>query len=126
MEKHHAAENAISLRPHQVQALKAIAAGLDNPPGKRIPADGLRGTVVSACGTGKTFIDTPAAQRLVSHGLLLDFVPTLKNTDGCGVTGVRAWGAMVAVCSLSDDPRPPAMRKAGHPAAVAYRRRTGH
>ncbi|MFJ4585643.1 DEAD/DEAH box helicase [Streptomyces echinatus] len=96
-----------TLRPHQVEAVDAIVRGLDIPPGKQIPPQGLRGTVVSACGTGKTFIGAAAVQRLVPEGRVLVLVPTL---DLLAQT-VREWrafghkGPAVAVCSMDDDPR---------------------
>ncbi|WP_405550439.1 Helicase associated domain protein [Streptomyces sp. NBC_01171] len=105
------AHEAISLRPHQIEALEAVVAGLDIPPGKRIPAEGLRGTVVSACGTGKTFIGAAAAKRLVPHGRVLVLVPTLELLAQTVVEwrGFGHAGPMVAVCSLNDDPRLHAM-----------------
>ncbi|MFF7558292.1 Helicase associated domain protein [Streptomyces olivaceus] len=95
------------LRPHQIEAVDAIVAGLDIPPGKRIPPQGLRGTVVSACGTGKTFIGAAAVKRLVPHGRVLVLVPTLELL----AQTAREWrafghsGPTVAVCSMDDDPR---------------------
>ncbi|MGW3269614.1 Helicase associated domain protein [Streptomyces sp. NPDC001056] len=97
----------IHLRPHQEEAVEAIVRGLDIPPGKRIPAEGLRGVVVSACGTGKTFIGAAAMQRLVPNGRVLVLVPTLELL----AQTVQEWrtfghsGPAVAVCSLEDDPR---------------------
>ncbi|MEU7067681.1 Helicase associated domain protein [Streptomyces sp. NPDC046161] len=97
----------IHLWPHQVEAVDAITSGLDIPPGKRIPAAGLRGTVVAACGTGKTFIAAAAAHRMVPHGRVLVLLPTL---DLLAQT-IAEWkafghaGPAVAVCSLEDDPR---------------------
>ncbi|MFB7657891.1 MULTISPECIES: Helicase associated domain protein [unclassified Streptomyces] len=96
-----------ALRPHQIEAVDAIVTGLDIPPGKRIPPQGLRGTVVSACGTGKTFIGAAAVKRLVPHGRVLVLVPTLELL----AQTVREWrafghsGPAVAVCSMEDDPR---------------------
>jgi superfamily II DNA or RNA helicase len=96
----------IPLRPHQIEAVNAIVSGLDIPPGKKIPPQGLRGTVVSACGTGKTFIGAAAVDRLVPRGLVLVLVPTLALL----AQTVREWrafghsGPAVAVCSLEDDP----------------------
>ncbi|MEU2438288.1 Helicase associated domain protein [Streptomyces rubradiris] len=96
-----------TLRPHQEEAVEAIVKGLDIPPGKRMPSEGLRGTVVSACGTGKTFIGAAAAKRLVPHGRILVLVPTLELL----AQTVKEWrafghsGPAVAVCSLDDDPR---------------------
>ncbi|MEV0597677.1 Helicase associated domain protein [Streptomyces sp. NPDC050315] len=96
---------SIKLRDHQIEAVDAIVRGLDIPPGG-IPADGLRGQVHAACGTGKTIMAAAAARRLVPHGRVLVLVPTLDLLTQT----VRAWhaaghtGSAVAVCSLEDDP----------------------
>ncbi|MGW6846703.1 Helicase associated domain protein [Streptomyces sp. NPDC054958] len=97
----------IVLRPHQEEAVEAIVRGLDVPPGKRIPEDGLRATVVAACGTGKTFMAAAAALRLARRGRVLVLLPTLDLLTQT----VREWrlaghtGPAVAVCSLEDDPQ---------------------
>ncbi|SEC00095.1 Helicase conserved C-terminal domain-containing protein [Streptomyces sp. 2231.1] len=97
----------IRLRPHQEEAVEAIVRGLVIPPGTKGPVEGLRGTVVSACGTGKTFIGAAAAKRLVPEGRVLVLAPTLELL----AQTVREWqaighhGSAVAVCSLADDPR---------------------
>ncbi|MFF8506435.1 Helicase associated domain protein [Streptomyces anulatus] len=94
------------LRPHQIEAVDAAVAGLDIPPGMKIPPQGLRGTVVSACGTGKTFIGAAAVRRLAPHGRVLVMVPTLALL----AQTVKEWrafghsGPTVAVCSMTDDP----------------------
>ncbi|WP_444465707.1 DEAD/DEAH box helicase family protein, partial [Streptomyces yangpuensis] len=68
---------------------------------------GLRATVISACGTGKTFIAAAAALRLARHGRVLVLLPTLDLLTQT----VREWrlaghtGPAVAVCSLEDDPQ---------------------
>ncbi|MFE7331424.1 Helicase associated domain protein [Streptomyces sp. NPDC057565] len=96
----------IPLRPHQVEAVDAVVRGLDIPPGKRIPRNGLRATVVAACGTGKTFIAAHSALRLARNGRVLVLLPTLDLLTQT----VREWrlaghtGPAVAVCSLDDDP----------------------
>ncbi|MGW3739868.1 Helicase associated domain protein [Streptomyces sp. NPDC005146] len=96
----------IALRPHQVEAVDAVVRGLDIPPGKRIPRNGLRATVVAACGTGKTFIAAHSALRLARNGRVLVLLPTLDLLTQT----VREWrsaghtGPAVAVCSLDDDP----------------------
>ncbi|MEU6120244.1 Helicase associated domain protein [Streptomyces sp. NPDC047117] len=96
---------AVKLRDHQVEAVDAIVRGLDIPPGG-IPANGLRGQVIAACGTGKTLIAAAAARRLVPRGRVLVLVPTLELLTQT----VKAWhaaghtGPAVAVCSLEDDP----------------------
>jgi superfamily II DNA or RNA helicase len=95
----------VKLRDHQVEAVDAIVRGLDVPSGG-IPAQGLRGQVHAACGTGKTLRAAAAARRIVPRGRVLVLVPTL---DLLAQT-VKAWhdaghtGPAVAVCSLQDDP----------------------
>ncbi|MEU8844617.1 DEAD/DEAH box helicase family protein, partial [Streptomyces roseus] len=97
--------HAITLRPHQEEAVEAIIRGLDIPPGKRIPKAGLRATVVAACGTGKTFIAATAALRLARGGRVLVLLPTLDLLTQTA----REWrtaghdGPSVAVCSLEDN-----------------------
>ena len=95
----------VKLRDHQIEAVDAIVRGLDVPPGRRIPPNGMRAQVHAACGTGKTIIGSAAAKRLVPHGRILVLVPTL---DLLAQT-VAAWrevghtGPAVAVCSMGDD-----------------------
>ncbi|MFJ1878654.1 DEAD/DEAH box helicase [Streptomyces chartreusis] len=96
---------AVKLRDHQIEAVAAIVRGLDTPPGG-IPANGLRGQVHAACGTGKTIIAAASAKRLAPKGRILVLVPTLDLLTQT----VQAWrgvghaGPAVAVCSLQDDP----------------------
>ncbi|MFE9890630.1 Helicase associated domain protein [Streptomyces scopuliridis] len=96
----------IRLFPHQIEAVDAVVRGLDIPPGKRIPRNGLRATLVAACGTGKTFIATHSALRLARNGRVLVLLPTLDLLTQT----MREWrlaghtGPAVAVCSLDDDP----------------------
>lgn len=96
----------ITLRPHQIEAVDAVVRGLDVPPGKRIPPNGLRATVVAACGTGKTFIAAHSALRLARNGRVLVLLPTLDLLTQT----MREWRSAghtspaVAVCSLADDP----------------------
>lgn len=93
------------LRAHQIETVDAIKRGFDIPPGG-IPANGLRGQVISACGTGKTITAAFAAREMLPRGRILVLVPTL---DLLAQT-VREWrrvgqaGPAVAVCSLQDDP----------------------
>lgn len=93
------------LRAHQIETVDAIKRGLDTPPGG-IPASGLRGQVISACGTGKTITAAFAAREMLPKGRILVLVPTL---DLLAQT-VKEWhrvghrGPAVAVCSLQDDP----------------------
>ncbi|MFF9286434.1 DEAD/DEAH box helicase [Streptomyces griseosporeus] len=94
------------LRPHQVETVDAIMHGLDIPPGG-IPTNGLRGQVISACGTGKTITAAFAARQMLPRGRILVLVPTLELLTQT----VREWrrvghtGPAVAVCSLQDDPQ---------------------
>ena len=96
----------LKLRAHQVEALDAIIRGLSVAPGGVIPEAGLRGTFVSATGTGKTATAAAVAKRLVPGGRVGWMVPTL---DLLAQT-VQAWraagnrGPAVAVCSLGADP----------------------
>ncbi|WP_405593764.1 Helicase associated domain protein [Streptomyces sp. NBC_01410] len=96
---------AVKLRDHQIEAVDAIVRGLDIPVGG-IPAEGLRGQVIAACGTGKTLIAASAARRMVPGGRVLVLVPTLELLTQT----VKAWhgaghrGPAVAVCSLQEDP----------------------
>ncbi|MFD7583660.1 Helicase associated domain protein [Kitasatospora sp. NPDC059817] len=95
----------IELRDHQIEAVDAIIRALDIPPGRAIPADGLRAQIHAACGTGKTYICAAAARRMVPRGRVLVLVPTLALL---GQT-IKAWrevghtGPAVAVCSMEDD-----------------------
>ncbi|TXS35568.1 DEAD/DEAH box helicase [Streptomyces sp. uw30] len=96
---------AVKLRDHQIEAVSAIVRGLDVPAGG-IPADGLRGQVHAACGTGKTVMAAASVKRIVPRGRVLVVVPTLDLLSQT----VQAWhqaghtGPAVAVCSLQDDP----------------------
>ncbi|WP_102922626.1 DEAD/DEAH box helicase [Streptomyces noursei] len=71
-----------------------------------MPARGLRGTVVSATGTGKSISAATAALRMVPRGLVGVLVPTLDLLTQT----VEAWravghtGPAVAVCWLGADP----------------------
>ncbi|MGW4984009.1 Helicase associated domain protein [Streptomyces mirabilis] len=95
----------MKLRDHQIEAIDAIVRGLDIPPGGT-PANGLRGQVHAACGTGKTLMAAASAKRMVPRGRVLVLVPTLDLLSQT----VQAWhaaghsGPAVAVCSLQDDP----------------------
>jgi superfamily II DNA or RNA helicase len=95
------APSDIELRPHQKEAVTAVA---------RVLRTQSRASVVAACGTGKTLIAARAASRLAPHGRTLVLVPTL---DLLAQT-VSVWraagrkGPAVAVCSarqaLDHDP----------------------
>ncbi|MFD6691047.1 Helicase associated domain protein [Streptomyces bacillaris] len=94
------------LRNHQIEAVDAIVRGFDIPPGG-IPENGLRGQVISACGTGKTIMAAFAAREMLPRGRILVVVPTLALLSQT----VREWrrvghtGPAVGVCSLDEDPQ---------------------
>nr|WP_279571300.1 DEAD/DEAH box helicase [Streptomyces hainanensis] len=99
-------KKSFKLRDHQIEAVEAGARALDIPPGMRIPAAGLRATVVMPCGSGKTMVAAFTARRVARNGRVLVLVPTLDLLTQT----VGAWqsaghkGPAVAVCSLQDDP----------------------
>lgn len=90
------------LRAHQREAVDAAVHALGSVPSA---GAGLRATIVSACGTGKTFMGAHTALRVARTGRVLVLVPTLDLL----VQTFAAWreagraGAMVAVCSLHTD-----------------------
>ncbi|MFJ7258330.1 Helicase associated domain protein [Streptomyces sp. NPDC098085] len=90
------------LRAHQAEAVDAAVRALGNVPSA---GAGLRATIVSACGTGKTFMGAHTASRVARSGGVLVLVPTLDLL----VQTIAAWreagrvGPMVAVCSLRAD-----------------------
>ncbi|TNM23271.1 DEAD/DEAH box helicase [Streptomyces sedi] len=94
------------LRNHQIEAVDAVVSGFDMPP-SGIPANGLRGQLISACGTGKTIMAAFAAREMLPRGRILVVVPTLDLLSQT----VREWrrvghtGPAVAVCSLQEGPR---------------------
>jgi superfamily II DNA or RNA helicase len=71
-----------------------------------VPPQGLRGTVVSATGSGKTITAAWAALECFQEGRILVTVPTLdllaQTAQAWRAVGHRA--PMVAVCSLENDP----------------------
>ncbi|MCG0283964.1 DEAD/DEAH box helicase family protein [Streptomyces sp. PSAA01] len=95
-------ERGSILRAHQVEAVDAAVRALGNVPSGGV---GLRATIVSACGTGKTVMGAHTALRVARTGRVLVRVPTLDLL----VQTVAAWreagrvGPMVAVCSLRAD-----------------------
>ncbi len=98
--------SGITLRPHQVEAVDRIVAGLSLPASGTMPAGGLRGQVHMATGTGKTLTAAVAALRLCPNGMIGVLVPTLDLLTQT----IEAWrraghqGPAVAVCSLGADP----------------------
>ncbi|MFD5134439.1 DEAD/DEAH box helicase [Streptomyces olindensis] len=95
----------ISLREHQADAVSQIRAWAGFPVRSSAPARGLRATVVSATGSGKTITAAWAALECFRGGRILVMVPTLDLL----VQTAQAWrrvghtGLMVAVCSLEKD-----------------------
>ncbi len=98
--------SGIPLRPHQVEAVDAIIRGLSGPVEGGMPARGLRGTVVSSTGSGKTITAATAALKMVPRGLVGVLVPTLdlltQTAEAWRAVGHK--GPAVAVCSLGSDP----------------------
>ncbi|MFJ3842352.1 Helicase associated domain protein [Streptomyces sp. NPDC090054] len=96
----------INLRQHQVEASHSIRRWVGFPSRASVPAQGVRGTVVSATGSGKTITAASAALENFRYGRILVMVPTL---DLLAQTA-QAWrwvgrtGPMIAVCSLDKDP----------------------
>lgn len=77
------------LRPHQAAALDDVVAGL---------AEGDRGTLVMACGTGKTFTSLRIAERIAAQvpdraGRVLFLVPSISLLSQT----LREWSAQTAV-----------------------------
>ncbi|MCD9904316.1 DEAD/DEAH box helicase family protein [Streptomyces sp. MT29] len=93
-------------RPHQVEAVDRIVAGLSRPARGAVPVRGLRGQVHMSTGSGKTFTAAMAALKLAPHGVVGVLVPTLDLLTQT----IEAWrrvghtGPAVAVCSLGADP----------------------
>ncbi len=106
MQQTQAIPDAITLRPHQVEADDAIVRGLSLPADGTMPVNGLRGQVHMATGTGKTVTAAMAALRLCPDGVIGVLVPTLDLLTQT----IEAWrraghrGPAVAVCSLGADP----------------------
>ncbi|MFC9058243.1 Helicase associated domain protein [Streptomyces sp. NPDC057074] len=95
----------ISLREHQAEAVSRIRAWAGFPVRSSASAQGLRATVVSATGSGKTITAARAALECFRGGRILVMVPTLDLL----VQTAQAWrtvghtGPMIAVCSLEKD-----------------------
>ncbi|MGN3955076.1 Helicase associated domain protein [Streptomyces sp. WAC8370] len=98
--------SVISLREHQVTQKTAIREWVRFFARSSVPAQGARGTLVSATGSGKTITAAASALECFPGGRILVTVPTL---DLLAQTA-QAWRAvehrapMVAVCSLENDP----------------------
>ncbi|MGW2203222.1 Helicase associated domain protein [Streptomyces sp. NPDC001774] len=95
----------IGLREHQAEAVSRIRRWAGFPRRSSVPPQGLRGTVVSATGSGKTITAAWAALECFGNGRVLVMVPTLDLL----VQTAQAWrsvghhGPMIAVCSLEKD-----------------------
>ncbi|MEV0227204.1 Helicase associated domain protein [Streptomyces sp. NPDC050704] len=98
--------SSVKLREHQVDANKFIRKWVGFPARSSVPPEGLRGTGVSATGSGKTITAAWAALENFQDGRTLVMVPTLDLL----VQTVQTWrrvghtAPMVAVCSLENDP----------------------
>ncbi|MFF9006803.1 Helicase associated domain protein [Streptomyces goshikiensis] len=92
------------LRPHQREAVDAVARALELPAGGRVPQAGLRTQVIMATGSGKSLVAVRSAQELRAARVLV-LVPTLDllvQTAAAWREGGRA-GRRLAVCSLRED-----------------------
>ncbi|MGQ4490785.1 Helicase associated domain protein [Streptomyces sp. SAS_281] len=96
----------ISLREHQVTQKTAIREWVQFFARSSVPAEGARGTLVSATGSGKTITAAACALESFAGGRILVTVPTLdllaQTAQAWRAVGHRA--PMVAVCSLENDP----------------------
>lgn len=96
----------IQLREHQVYATSGIRKWVGFPARSPVPPEGVRGTGVSATGSGKTITAAWAALENFRNGRILVMVPTLDLL----VQTIQVWrrvghrSLMVAVCSLENDP----------------------
>ncbi|MFI9081658.1 Helicase associated domain protein [Streptomyces sioyaensis] len=95
----------IHLREHQVDQKASFRKWAGFPARSPVPAQGRRGTLVSATGSGKTITAASCALECFPGGRILVMVPTLDLL----VQTVEAWrlvghrSPMVAVCSLEKD-----------------------
>ncbi|WP_326718076.1 Helicase associated domain protein [Streptomyces sp. NBC_00243] len=96
----------VTLREHQVGANSRIRKWVGFPARSSVPLEGLRGTGVSATGSGKTITAAWAAVENFRDGRILVMVPTLdllaQTAQAWRRVGHRS--PMVAVCSLENDP----------------------
>ncbi|MEU2380178.1 DEAD/DEAH box helicase [Streptomyces misionensis] len=96
----------ISLREHQVAQKSAFRKWVGFPARSPVPPEGVRGTIVSATGSGKTITAAACALECFPGGRILVTVPTLdllvQTAQAWRMVGHRA--PMVAVCSLENDP----------------------
>ncbi|MGW7453001.1 Helicase associated domain protein [Streptomyces sp. NPDC054787] len=96
----------IQLREHQVDQKSAFRKWVGFPARSSVPAQGARGTIVSATGSGKTITAAASALECFRGGRILLTVPTLdllaQTAQAWRLVGHRS--PMVAVCSLENDP----------------------
>ncbi|MCX4784416.1 DEAD/DEAH box helicase [Streptomyces sp. NBC_01264] len=97
--------SGIQLREHQVDQRSAIRKWVGVPVKSAVPPQGLRGTIVSATGSGKTITAAASALECFPGGRILVTAPTLdllaQTAQAWRTVGHRA--PMVAVCSLEND-----------------------
>ncbi|MFD4768707.1 DEAD/DEAH box helicase [Streptomyces niveus] len=95
----------IRLRKHQVEQKASFRKWVGFPARSSVPAQGARGTIVSATGSGKTITAAACALESFAGGRILVTVPTLdllaQTAEAWRLVGHRA--PMVAVCSLEKD-----------------------
>ncbi|MEU0671141.1 Helicase associated domain protein [Streptomyces lavendulocolor] len=96
----------VQLREHQVDQKTSFRKWAGFPARSPVPAKGVRGTIVSATGSGKTITAASCALECFRNGRILVMVPTLdllvQTAEAWRLVGHRA--PMVAVCSLENDP----------------------
>ncbi|WP_381805291.1 Helicase associated domain protein, partial [Streptomyces niveus] len=97
--------SGIQLREHQVDQKTAFRRWVGFPARSPVPAQGARGTIVSATGSGKTITAASATLDNFPNGRILVTVPTLdllaQTAQAWRMVGHQA--PMVAVCSLEND-----------------------
>ncbi|MEU8709955.1 Helicase associated domain protein [Streptomyces sp. NPDC048565] len=95
----------VSLREHQVDQKSAFKKWVGFPARSSVPPQGVRGTIVSATGSGKTITAAACALEAFANGRILVTVPTLdllaQTAQAWRLVGHTA--PMVAVCSLEND-----------------------
>ncbi|MEZ3183276.1 DEAD/DEAH box helicase family protein, partial [Streptomyces pimonensis] len=69
--------HGISLKEHQVDQKSAFRKWVGFPARSSVPAEGARGTIVSATGSGKTITAASCALECFGNGRILVMVPTL-------------------------------------------------
>lgn len=97
---------AFRLREHQIKQKARFREWVKFSARSSVPAQGARGTIVSATGSGKTISAAASALDCFPAGRILVTVPTLdllvQTAQTWRLTGPRS--PMVAVCSLENDP----------------------